>query len=204
VGHDGDPFGSYLAEISRRNAEAIYTGATGEDLDADTTITEGHKHDTGPSRVEWCQLGSWAPCSDTEDNNREGLYVTATSQTDYLMVPIYWPMDGASPVFSRLRTRVRVSNPATSYSTYTTLYLAASFYRSGDSLVSLTPISPWALAIQSLSTRTYSNEWVAGPDIELSVSDLDTADGVIWMALSASVTTAGDKATLHEIQGAWR
>lgn len=199
VGHEGDPWGAYLAEISRRNAEAIYRGATGEDLDSDTTISAGHAHDAGPSRIDWHQLGAWQLEEDWDDDNREGAMVTATAQTDILLIPIRWPS-----AYSKLKTRVRVTNPASGYATYTTLYLRGSWYREGAQLTTAaTPAAPFALAVQSTAARTYINEWVQGPDVRFTSTEINAASNNLWLLLSASITTAGDKATIHEIQGAW-
>jgi hypothetical protein len=204
VGHESDPFGAHLAELSRRNAEAIYRGATGEDLDSDTTISAGHKHDAGADRIDWHQLGSWQLEEDFDDDNREGAMVTATAATDLLLAPIRWPHAQGGPTQTRLRTRVRVTNPASGYATYTTLYLAAAWYREGAQLTTAAvPLTPWAMAIQSTAARTYVNEWIQGPDVRFTSTELSSASGNLWLLLSAYITTAGDKATLHELQGAW-
>jgi hypothetical protein len=202
IGHESDPFGAVLAEISRRNHEALVLSATGKELEADLVVTAGHKHNDGDSRILWQQLGSWGWAEDVDDNCREGSRVSLTALTELAVITMRFPMNGAVPIYNKLKTRVRVSNPTPSYVTYTTLYLSGVF-STRDFVTTINPAPLFAQAIQSSAARVYSNEWIEGPTLTFAAADLVTASGSMCLLLSANISTAGDKATLWEMQGAW-
>jgi hypothetical protein len=192
LGQESDPFGSVLSEISRRNAEAIVRSATGQDLDADLTVTAGHEHDDIASAILWHQLGSWQFAEDSDNGGREGRLVTATALADVALIPLRFPaLDGWA---KRFFVRFRLSNPAPTYVTYTILRLFGQLLDLGG--VPKTRFL-FDVSIQSSAAKTYSEAWLTyGPFV--------FADGATpgnwWLQLQAAITTIGDKATLWELQ----
>ena len=200
-GHETDPFGTALYEISRRSQEAIVLSATGRELDADLTVTAGHKHDDVDGRIQWMQLGAWSCGEDGDNGCREASYINNTAVADLMLIPLRLPLAGAIPVNTKLQTRFRISNPAPGYVTYTTLYLTGVFYREDFSAALASPLL--ALSVQSVAARVYANEWVNGPLLTFAVADIVAASGNLCLVLSGRIETAGDKAALLEMQGAW-
>lgn len=189
AGHESDPFGSHLAELSRRNAEALYRAAVGRDLDATVTISAGHKHDDVDSSLLWHQYGSWTFAEDSDNGGREGKLVTATALTDVALIPFSVP--DYLCYYVPFWVRFRISNPAPTYATYTTLRLKGQF---------LTLLGPTAeskpkldVSLQSSSAKTFSNQW-------LSFGPYKFLGGDYYLQLQAAVETAGDKAMLWEVQ----
>lgn len=183
LGHESDPFGVQLLELARRNAEALHLGATGEDLDADETVTAGHKHDEPATAIRWCQLAAWDLCADNDSSGREGLKVTTTTLTTYLVGLL------EQVVSLPLYLRARVSVPAPGTSTETALHLRFKL----DSLTTRSTEfePPSYVVIQSNATKTYDNEWVlVGP----------LTGDEIALVVQACVDSGGGAATLHEIQ----
>ncbi len=205
IGHESDPFGVLLADMSAKNADALVLSATGRDLDSDLTVTEGHKHNNGYSRILWHQLLSWDHAGDEEgfgsSGNREGAIITNTSSKDIAVLPLKLPtiLNGAGPTLTsyylRLRFRFRVSNPSVGSSAYTTLYLKVVLFRPdmGDYY------EQFQIAAQSSAAHTLSNEWLEKV-ITVHPDNIDDSGGNLQLLISGWIDTAGDKATLWETQ----
>jgi len=201
-GHETDPFGSALLEMIRRDQEALVYAATGKELDADLTVSAGHKHNDGDSRILWSMIGSWTCGEEADTRSREGTYVTSTAAVDLMVIPLRIPMNGATPIYTKVKFRFRVSNPSPTYATFTRLYLTGTFYKEDFSAV-ITAAPALAQMIQSSATRSYADEWIEGPTVEFTPTDLNSASGNLVLVLAGSITTAGDKATLWEVQAGW-
>lgn len=118
IGHESDPFSVWLAELSRRNSEALVRSATGADLDEDLTVTEGHQHNTRAHSIDWQAVYSVTLLGDnsTSTGDREGALLTENVSTVQGLAQIAVPLnDEGEPLYRRLVWRARVRVPATGY-----------------------------------------------------------------------------------------
>lgn len=205
VGHESDPYGSLITDLSARNDEALVLAALGVDLDSDLVVDEGHSHNDGPSRITWHQLLSWDHVDDADSffltQNREGAVVTSTSAEDIALLPLILPtvLDEAGPqitsYYRRLRLRFRVSLPSPGSVLDTTLYLKVTFYRA-DMTDFYNTVQ---VSAQSSALHPISQEWIEAA-VYLGASDIDDSGGRFQLLIQGWIQTAGDKATLWETQ----
>jgi len=199
IGHESDPYGSALSELSRTNHSALYRSATGQDLDEDQTIAEGHKHDDQDHAILWHQIGSWIFTEDSDSGGREGKLVTATALTDLALIP--WRFSAGDAWNQRFFLRVRVSNPAPTYVTYTNLRIFGQFLDLGGAPKTRQTVPPFDVTIQSAAAKVYSDQWLTFGPYRFAEPAGNAENW--YLQLQAAIATAGDKAMLWELQAGY-
>lgn len=106
-----DFWSALLTDIAGENAKAIYYSLTGSELEADTVITEGHKHDAETTCEEWRELwsASFAEASSASSTSgapatQSGLVVTETSfNTVPILAGSFTLRRGIDYIYPRIR-----------------------------------------------------------------------------------------------------
>jgi hypothetical protein len=100
LAHQGD----HLAALSLRRsdllAEGLYYALTGERLDEETTVTEGHAHDAAATLLDWISLASWQAPGYSADS-QGGDYVATDGAAVVLSLGLVAVPRGARYVWPR-------------------------------------------------------------------------------------------------------
>jgi hypothetical protein len=196
---DTSPQEVLLAWLVQKITAALVLAATGDALTADLVVNEGHSHDDEDSYLWWRQLGSWQFTSEREGfsvEGREGHKITETSETLLLLVPVLVPT-----WVKRIYPRLRLSSPAPGTATPTRFTLRTGICENAEELPQLAQAPDFV--IESYAGRSYSDEWVEGPPIDLEDVPLPEEEGgrrIVVLRLSGWVGTGGAAVTVWEYQ----
>lgn len=206
VGHESDTSVLFLAEVSRRNSEALVLSNTGADLDEDLTVTVGHRHDDRLTSIDWdaSQSLSFAAGAGATGGDLEGYLVTATSETIMGIGALLLPVLGSDAdvgLYRSLRWRVRAKVPAAGYASCS-LTIKIYFDPQDD------PSANFASTTMTIAyDQTEEDQWIEGPPIN-DVGDpfgvlgsYNMPDGIMYPRIYAHVDT--EAATVYEIQFQW-
>ncbi len=200
IGHDSDTTILLMAEISRRNSEALVLSATGVDLDSDLTVTVGHKHDDRDHALEWMDSQSFSFAAGAGvDSDKDGYLVTSNSAAVvgvcFLLPPLVAASD--SCIYTSLRWRLRVRLPAYDYLDCT---LFAKIEIVGEQDLTTTKGSA---ALTAAYPQAESDIWIEGPLlISDSLRTLTDSDGTPWLVVLYAHVDA-QAATIFDLQIQW-
>jgi hypothetical protein len=204
--HEGDVLSTLVAEMSRRNSEALVRAALGRDLDADLTVSGGHAHDDRDSDLTWMAAYSFCFTGDELGgaSDQEAALITAAAYDPIAcMVQFAVPLNSSgTPLYRALEWRVRARVPATLYTSCAlTLSLDVQGYN-----VSGTPVSlaTSALTIAYDFQPSGDHVFISGPPLFLEPTALLAAapEGHLVALLRASVDVQA--ASIFELQLRWK
>lgn len=137
---------SGLAKQIQGNTDAIVYGLTGNTLDENLTVSEGHKHDDNRSQLRWRQLATYQ-FSDLEVELR-------TTPKDLVILNLWVPSHFTTSIY----IRVRVSTAAAA----TVLATLRFHFNESDFTTNYTK------EILISTHRVYDSEWVESDGIDIN------------------------------------
>jgi len=183
---------SSLPKKIQKNTDAIVYGLTGDTLDADLEVTEGHKHNDNRSQLRWKQIASYNFVN-FHSSISEAVRLDSTSETNLAVFNLWIPSDYITSVVCR----IRVSSAGSSN------VLATFRIKFNESDYS----TDYTKEILLTTHRAYDNEWIEteGIDINGMPSDVDIAGFYpVIVQLTGFLSSLSEFVSLHEISfGIW-
>jgi len=194
------PLTDYLSvethEIVKHNAQALFLGATDGALTTDETISAGHKHASGATRLAWKQLHTFqlfnsegAVVGTAPEECFDACLISSTSSVELAGLHLF--ISAADAAILIPRVRVSNDNSAT-----TTCTITLDFYEpDGTTLVLSTTI---VFTTATLRDRV----WIDGAaiDVDAGAVDVDHADRIPLLCFVSGVLAADtEDVAVHEI-----
>lgn len=201
IGHATSPHQAMLARFAQRAAQVIAVSGTGEELTADLTVNEGHKHNTEDTLVEWRQLAAWPVIGRTlAAVVTSGQVISGTSEEDLGMYLFRMPLTAAG---ARVRNvfypRVRATVPAPGGPATSTLIVTGDVIRIGafGIVVVVATLPPLNIVAQAGPPVVgYSNQWFSFGAVEILTT---TTVAQLGLRLRARVANGGEEGTAFEV-----
>lgn len=183
LAHQGDHLGALSLRRADLLAEGLYYSLTGERLDGEVEVTEGHAHDTEATLLDWQSLASWG-CPDYAATDFAGDFLAADGAAKVLALGLVAVPAGARYVWPRACVTVTDSKVAL-------VSVLAECW--GDSDPTL-PARPSVVAYSNVAVAANSHlaRWREGTPIDLDrLSFADPAARLLVVRWSATVSTHG-------------
>lgn len=191
LGHATSPHQAMMAKFAQRAAEVLALSATGEELTADLTVTEGHKHNSLKTLLAWRQLAAWPIIGRTlVAAVTPGQVITSTGGEDLGLYLFRMPLDADDErvtdiFYPRFRASVESANKLIVYGDLV-------YVDSG----ALTVISALPALNIGNAVTDYENRWFTWGPIEI---DPGVPDAKIGLRLRAKVASGGQEGTALEV-----
>lgn len=192
-------FDAEILEVAKNNLQALVAGAIGDNLTADLTVTEGHKHDNDAHRLLWRQLASFPllnNCSPTfppfgtaPDEVFDSVAIDDNSDLDLAVLCLLVTAADAAVLIPR----VKVSNDN---SATTDCNITLSFYETDCT----TLVATQTITISTATAR--DRVWVDGSAIDCSggAADVDLPSHVpLVVFVTGALDADTEDVALHEI-----
>ena len=198
LGHATSPHEAQLARFAQTAAALVALSATNEPLEADLTVTAGHRHDTEETAILWRQLGQWALTSQSSVGVQSiGLAVSGVTPRLLCTLPFRVPLSAggtAAPlrvIYPRVRVSVLSGTPST-------MQLTGDVVKLLGGIASVAVLPPLRVRSQAAPAVTFVNRWLSFGPVEIPEAALVAAGGRLALQLIGSTDNAGETGTLFE------
>lgn len=193
IGHATATHQSMMARFAQQAAQVLCLSATGDTLDTDLVVTEGHKHNTPDTLLWWRQLAAWPIVGRTLPGVvTVGQVITDTVNEDLGMYFFRVPLNSAgNRVTSILYPRFRATVPTAGAPAESLLVVTGELVRIG-AFNAITTVA----ALPALNISAAPNQWFTWGAVEITGIATDARFG---LRLRALVSVAAQQGTALEV-----
>lgn len=201
VAHATSPHQALLARFAQKAAEVVALSATGEALSADLTVTEGHRHNTEATLLEWRQLAAWPVIGRALDTLvAAGQVISSSAATEDIGLYLFrMPTDSLGV---RLRDvfypRLRATVPTPGAPAISAITVTGDLIRIGVGgvLTVVSALPPLNLAAKAAPPVSFIDRWFTWGAVEINPAVTDARFG---LRLRAQAGGLGQQGTVFEV-----